>query len=164
MPSQGEVVLNPGGFCFAAEGTRIRTLLGSCISITLWHPQRRIGGMCHYMNPSRSQPVGPHDLDGRYADEAMQLFGNALDRTGTRPQEYEVKMFGGGTQFSTAGGSALDVCRDSVTAGLHLLDRYGYTLSARHLGGAGFRRVDLDLATGQVGLTYARNHVDEGAA
>ncbi len=45
------VVLRPGDFHFGGGHTRISTLLGSCVSITLWHPRRLIGGMCHYMMP-----------------------------------------------------------------------------------------------------------------
>ena len=67
-----EVFLQPGGFYFGGGRTRISTLLGSCISITLWHPARRIGGMCHFMLPTRGQPAGA-PLDGRYADEALAL-------------------------------------------------------------------------------------------
>ena len=49
-----------------------RTLLGSCVSISLWHPRRKIGGMCHYMLPSRGgcEASAP---DGRYADEVIAL-------------------------------------------------------------------------------------------
>ena len=68
-----DVFLQPGDFHFGAGRTRISTLLGSCISITLWHPARLIGGMCHFMLPTRGLPGGV-PLDGRYADEALALF------------------------------------------------------------------------------------------
>ena len=68
-----DVFLQPGDFHFGAGRTRISTLLGSCISITLWHPARLIGGMCHFMLPSRGLPAGV-PLDGRYADEALAMF------------------------------------------------------------------------------------------
>jgi chemotaxis protein CheD len=35
----------------------IRTVLGSCVSITLWHPVKRVGGMCHFLLPTRGVPV-----------------------------------------------------------------------------------------------------------
>jgi len=37
------VVLAAGDFHFGGGRTRISTLLGSCVSLTLWHPRRRIG-------------------------------------------------------------------------------------------------------------------------
>ena len=48
-----EIFLQPGDFYFGDKDTRIRTILGSCVSITLWHPTRLIGGMCHFLLPFR---------------------------------------------------------------------------------------------------------------
>src|SRR6266568_1228811 len=90
-----EVFLQPGEFYFGDEKTRIRTLLGSCVAIVLWHPHLRIGGMCHYMLPRR--PQGPSDspMDGRYAEDAMRMFMHELELSRTVPGEYHVKLFGG---------------------------------------------------------------------
>ena len=80
------VFLRPGEFSFAADRLRISTLLRSCVSIVLWHPQRRHGGMSHYLLPSRKHAGTA--LDGRYADEAMLMFVRALKHYGTHPSEY----------------------------------------------------------------------------
>ena len=48
-----EIFIRPGEFYFGDGNTRIRTILGSCVAVTLWHPERHIGGMCHYMLPRR---------------------------------------------------------------------------------------------------------------
>ena len=93
-----EVFLMPGDFYFGDVDTRIRTILGSCVSITMWHPTRLIGGMCHYMLPSRTaKGSGVHD--GRYAEDAMQLFLQEIKSAGTRPCEYSVMLFGAGNMF-----------------------------------------------------------------
>ena len=56
----------------SVAATRISTLLGSCVSITLWHRAKRIGGMCHYMMPSAIvETAAP--LDGRYAGRSLAL-------------------------------------------------------------------------------------------
>ena len=67
--------------------TSLRTLLGSCIAITIWHPGRRIGGMCHFLLPSRARRPGDA-LDGRYGDEAMEAMMDLLKLTQTKPSEY----------------------------------------------------------------------------
>ena len=66
-----EIMLQPGEFFFGQDDTIIRTHLGSCVAITMWHPEQKRGGMCHYMLPSRARSDDP--LDGRYADEAIQF-------------------------------------------------------------------------------------------
>ena len=49
-----EYFLHPGEFQFTDDpDTRFRTLLGSCVAMTLYHPKRRIGGMSHYLLPTR---------------------------------------------------------------------------------------------------------------
>ena len=157
MASVVEVVLNPGEFCFGGADTRIHTLLGSCVSITLWHPRRRIGGMCHYMLPTRRLPAQAGRLDGRYADHAVRMFLHEIGRQGTRPSEYVARMFGGGNQFppTQRHGRAPNVARDNIEAGLALLDLHGFHLAETHLGGRGARRLSFDVATGDVTLHAA---------
>lgn len=164
MVDRDEVFLTPGEFHFAGGDLRIRTLLGSCVSITLWHPGLRVGGMCHYMLPSRRgyQSGRLGKPDGRYADEAILLFLQELESRGTRPEEYVAKMFGGGNQFpGTTTSAALDISQSNVTAGLRLLQQHRFVLTRQHIGGTGFRRLSLDVATGEVRLIHI-DQVDVG--
>ncbi|MDD3352368.1 chemotaxis protein CheD [Zoogloea sp.] len=150
-----EVFLQPGGFHFGGGRTRISTLLGSCISITLWHPRRLIGGMCHYMLPSRSRSPGA-PLDGRYADEALALFDRELEGVGCRPGEFEVKVFGGGNMLSATGQTprVMDIARRNVDSAHALLAHHGYNPSVTHCGGKGHRKLIFDLWTGHVWLAH----------
>ena len=43
--------LQPGELIFGRGRGTIQTLLGSCVAVTLWHPQRRLSGMCHFVLP-----------------------------------------------------------------------------------------------------------------
>lgn len=160
MANLVEVVLNPGDFHFGGSDTRIHTLLGSCVSVTLWHPRLLVGGMCHYMLPHRRLPSTRRGLDGRYADHAIRMFLHAIERHGTRPSEYVARMYGGGNQFPPyQRGRAPDVARDNIAAGLTLLQRYGFHLARTDLGGTGPRRLSFDIATGDVALTSAAGAV-----
>ncbi|WP_143232376.1 chemotaxis protein CheD [Actinoplanes regularis] len=150
------MVLNPGDFYFGGTDTHIHTLLGSCVSVTLWHPLLRVGGMCHYMLPHRRIPAAQHGLDGRYADHAIRMFLDAIERVGTKPREYVAQLYGGGNQFPhLQRGRAPNVAKDNITAGLSLLDRFGFRLAHTDLGGTGPRRLSFTVATGEVTLTSA---------
>ena len=158
MANVVEVVLNPGDFYFGGHDTRIHTLLGSCVSVTLWHPRLLVGGMCHYMLAHRRIPAARRGLDGRYADHAIRMFLNEIERTGTRPGESVAHLYGGGNQFPPfQRGRAPDVARDNIEAGLTLLDRFGFRLARTDLGGTGPRRLTFEIATGEVALTSAAN-------
>lgn len=145
-----EVFLRPGEFYFGEHNTRIRTLLGSCVSIIVWHPLRRIGGMCHYMLPSRGgRRTGP--LDGRYAEDAVELFLQAMRARGTHPSEYQVKLVGGGNMFvHAAPGQAVTVADRNIEAGRRLLRRHGFRVHAEAVGEAGHRQIIFELWNGHV--------------
>lgn len=150
-----DIFLQPGDWYFGRGETRIRTLLGSCVAITLWHPQHQLGGMCHYMLPSRSG-MRRQAEDGRYADEAFALLCREIDKTGTRIEDYEVKLFGGGNMFP-GGGRCLreHVGSKNAVAGQRLLDQRGVNCKVADLGGVGHRTVLFDLWSGHVWVRRA---------
>jgi chemotaxis protein CheD len=153
-PDVLEIFLQPGEFYFGEELTRIRTMLGSCIAIALWHPRLHIGGMCHYMLPHRPQRREGESIDGRYADEAMQLFICELRRSRTHPGEYRAKLFGGGAMLDASGprGQHADIPGRNMAAAVQLLALHGFEVHAQDIGGRGHRNVILDLWTGAVWL------------
>lgn len=158
---ESSVFLRPGEFYFGRAPCQIKTLLGSCVAITLWHPRHKIGGMCHYMltNPA-PQRKRKGILDGRYAEDAVQLFLNALVQTGTRPQEYQVKVFGGGNMFPhiLKSGQNNNISEKNVEVADNLLKSNGFSVQASHLGGAGYRRIVFDISSGVVQVFHQPYH------
>lgn len=149
-----EIFLQPGEIWFGDEHTRIRTLLGSCVAITLWHPGRKIGGMCHFMLPNRGACRGKPSLNGRYGDEALQMLLNEIRSQHGDPTAFEAKLFGGGYMFSGPHASVDDapaeVQKRNIDAGRALLAQHGIRLKAHHLGGDGHRQVIFDVWSGYV--------------
>jgi chemotaxis protein CheD len=146
-----DIHLNPGDYHFGGPDTRIHTVLGSCVSITMWHAGLRVGGMCHYLLPGPGPQDEPHN--GRYADGAIRRFLHDVRRVRTSPPQYEVKMFGGGQQFPhLIVPEALDVANHNIAAGVSLLEDLGFAISVRELGGTGARRLIFDVGTGTVWL------------
>jgi chemotaxis protein CheD len=147
-----EIFLQPGDVYFGDSDERIRTLLGSCVSITAWHPRLRIGGMCHYMLAKRGGP-GAAGLDGKYAEDAGLWFLGEFARNHSNPRDYEFKIFGGGEMFATGNGRR-SVGRANVQHGLEMLERAGCRVVARHLGGSGHRTLVFDIETGEVWMRH----------
>ena len=149
-----EVYLKPGDFCFGDGQLRITTLLGSCISIILWHPLLAHGGMCHYMLPARRGAyVKP---DGKYGNEAMELFMLELKKRRTVPRQYEVKVYGGGNMFGSS-SNGMDVGRRNIEMAHELLNHHGFNVVDDHVGKFGHRKVAFDVWSGEVRLI----HVDQ---
>lgn len=152
-----EVYLKPGDFCFGEGKLRITTVLGSCVSIILWHPLLVHGGMCHYMLPTRHAPYTMPE--GKYGDEAMELFMRELRKRRTVPGQYQVRLYGGGNMFN-AQGTGVDIGQLNIQMGHDLLNQYGFTLLDDHVGMSGRRRIAFDVWSGEVRLV----HIDQNKA
>jgi chemotaxis protein CheD len=152
-----DIFLQPGEIFFGDNSTRIRTILGSCVSITFWHPTKLIGGMTHIMLPARRKRnlIGAQFLDGKYADEAVRLMLNEIECAGTHPREYQVKLFGGGDMFSKNTSSDQNhIGIKNTLAATELLNQYGFSLHAKHFGGLGHRSIIFDIWSGYVWVRH----------
>ncbi|MCG6202087.1 hypothetical protein [Psychromonas antarctica] len=162
-----DIFLQPGDFYFGGKEMRISTLLGSCVAITIWHPQRLIGGMCHYMLPTPQFRKDPLQLDGKYAEDAMAMFLREIKEAGTVPSEYQTKIFGGGNMFSKISSNphctpnhstCIDshscknvACKNALIAP-YLLQKQGFSIKNKDLGGIQHRKVIFEIWSGDVWL------------
>lgn len=155
-----EVYVSPGEFRFAGTGARFHTLLGSCVSITLWHPRLYIGGICHFLLPARVTPIARGKLDGRYADDSIQLFLGEIKKRKTRPEDYLAKVFGGSNMFPLhRKEGCIDVGWRNIEAARGLLARSGFRIVAEDVGGNTHRRLIFDLADGNVWIKQDKKSV-----
>ena len=160
-----DVLLHTGEFYFGGGRLRLRTLLGSCVAITVWHPGLLIGGMCHYMLPAPvildPARMGPK---GMYASGAIELFLAEMRARATVPADYVVKMFGGGNMFPDHAMSSQCAepcqtttriaCRNvpckNVLTGRDLLGQHEFVVECEDIGGAGGRSILFEVWTGDV--------------
>jgi chemotaxis protein CheD len=147
-----DIYLLPGQFCCGVEGVRVRTLLGSCVAMSFWHPLRRVGAMCHFLLPARIVEGGGAP-DGRYGDEAVAAVLAWIAAAGCLPSEFEVKLVGGGNMFPASAGQA-PVGDRNLQAAQELARLHGFSCVASHLGGAGHREVVFDVRTGEVAVWH----------
>jgi chemotaxis protein CheD len=157
MPQQ-DVFLNAGEFFFRAADTapppdiRVRTLLGSCVSIVLWHPVLG-AGMSHSVLPVRSSTQGP--LDGNHCEGAVALFLRELRRRGTPPALFQAFLVGGARMsIGVRNGNKASVGERNVDASRTLLLAAGFAIAGEHVGGSGPRRLTMQLQTGRIEVLY----------
>lgn len=164
MPEPGRpdfghtIVLGAGELFFGQAPAIVHTLLGSCVAITLWHPRLRCGGMCHYLLPRRADYVRNHHGRGHYGSDAIAFFLEQARRAGCRPADFHVKIFGGGQMFDDlpAKESPVDVASNNVEIGLALLGEGGFVVRAADTGGVRYRKIFLDLESGDVWVQYGK--------
>lgn len=147
-----DIFLHPGDLHFGKAPMRISTLLGSCVSITVWHPEKHVGGMCHILLPERKRS-SPALRDARYANEAVELLVDELKLRGISPSTCQVKLFGGSNMFAANAKVTMDVGKRNVEAARHALACHGFSVLSEHVGGAAGRRLYFDLLGGHVLLS-----------
>ncbi len=160
--------VRPGEVRFGGAPAILSTLLGSCVAITMWHPARQQGGLCHYMLPTRPDGRRPpgSGLDGRYGDEALQLLLQAGLQAGCPPDQCEFKLFGGGRMYGCrqcAAGPCDAVHERNVEQALELATAHGLLVVAQHLGGDGHRQLIFELDGGAVWLRHVATPPQPGA-
>ena len=158
--AENKVVLHAGEYCFGTAGTHVHTLLGSCISITIWHPVLRIGGMCHFALASPEGRSLGSKLDPRYAEDCIKLFKRSVGRNGTQLKSYHIKIFGGGNMYNKHPYQGLDEIENqpigdkNVAAAATLLMDEGVEILVAHVGEFGYRRIVFDISTGDVWVRF----------
>ncbi len=147
-----EVYLLPGEYFVGDARYRIRTVLGSCVSITLWHRRLRIGAMSHFLLSERDGEAGEGEgLSGRYGRDAMALMVQQLKERGVPVLECEAKVFGGGTMFPGIEAGVLPgIGHRNGLAAEKLLAEYGIPVVSESLYGTGHRQILFDVSTGDV--------------
>jgi chemotaxis protein CheD len=149
-PNQIEIFLQPGEYFVGDAEYRIRTLLGSCVSIMLWHPQKHIGALSHFLLSNR----GAHaacELDARYGEDVMCLMLRDLKRLNVAASDCQGKIFGGGNMFPRqAKAGMLNVGQRNGETARQLLCAHGIPIVSESLFGLGHRQIIFDVRTGHV--------------
>lgn len=110
--------------------------------------------MCHFMLPGRLR--NHQCLDGRYADEALELLLRHAQANGTQALDYQVKLFGGGEMFPNQRHHlpTQNVASQNIRAALALAERHHPHLTAQDMGSTGYRTIMFDLWNGNVWVRH----------
>jgi chemotaxis protein CheD len=157
-PAISDLTLHPGELYVARTPAILRTILGSCVGVTLWSPRLGAGALCHGVLPraparllaALSDPEGP-----RFVDFSIRYLARQFDALGARRGELEVKVFGGADVLPLLSERA-----DRPTVGAlnreaaeAVLAEEGLIVTASDVGGKRGRKIHFDTATGEV-LVY----------
>ena len=106
------------------------------------------------MLPKNNRRQQHAHLDGRYADDAVQMFINEIKKYRTLPRDFDVKMFGGGNQFPSQNVGEVTVSDKNIELGRRLLSEHGFLVRTEHMGGVGHRNIMFDLWSGDVWVKH----------
>lgn len=117
----------------------VTTILGSCVAVCLHDPERRIGGMNHFLLP---QPVGGSLLGvadpQRYGIHAMEVLINGLMARGAERSRLKAHCYGGAQVVAGLG----DIGAENSAFARQFLATEGIAVTYEDLGGRLARRVE----------------------
>ena len=146
-----EVTLYLGDVHAACEPTLIKTLLGSCVSVCLYDPLRRVAGMNHFMLP---QSPGEDGASARFGVPAMENLIGALIDLGGSPRRFVAKVFGGAHVLDIEEPVAA-VTQQNIEFARSVLAAGGIPIVAEDVGGSVARHVHFHSDTGRVFIKRA---------
>lgn len=149
------VYLKAGEMHYTKEPTVVITVLGSCLSVTMYSPRHRIGGICHGLLPecAGKRGCGNGCLEGfRFVDCSIRRMIRLFDKAGVKRSELEVKCFGGAELFSRKieRPGLLSVGRQNILAAEKILQYEGLRIVKQDVGGARGRKLYFYTDTGEV--------------
>jgi len=132
--------------------------LGSCIGISMYDPQAKVGGLLHIMLPDSKQSRASEN-PAKFADTGLPLMLGDLLQLGASRSRLVAKMAGGAQMFAFA--NATDIMRvglRNAEAAKKILQELKIRLVAEDTGGTYGRTVQIDLETG----IYRVKTIDKG--
>jgi chemotaxis protein CheD len=147
------IFLQTGDCFFGVMPTLVTTVLGSCVAVTLFSPEKRMSAICHGFLPDsrEDRSAGREPQACRYVDTAVYNMLEAMDKLGARRSSLEVKIIGGATGLSAslAEGSNFRIGERNVNMARRILAAEGIKISKMDVGGNQGRKVLFLTHTGE---------------
>jgi chemotaxis protein CheD len=153
MTHRRRIYLGPAEWHLDERPARVITVVGSCVAVTVYHPRRRIGVLCHCMLPVGKTAARNAAQPAMYVDETIPAMLAWFERRGIDAGELEVKLFGG-ADMATLGGprSAPGVGWRNVEISRKIIGERGLRVAASDVGGSRGRKIVFLSDTGEVYL------------
>ena len=145
-----QVSIGIGDYFVSSEDVVIHTVLGSCVAVCLYDPEKKIGGMNHILMPFNPD-INKYDASARYGINAMELLINAIMRLGGNRKKMVAKTFGGANLLMALSRKNA-VGEKNVAFVIDFLRAEKIKILSRDFGGHDSRKIFFRIATGEVFL------------
>ena len=156
------ITLHAGELLFGKGNKTVSTILGSCVSVTLFHPTLKYSGICHFALPHAKQADDANE-NPRYADACFHLFQQHAKNHNVSLHEFTANIIGGGNMLDDAANRLIDsIGHDTVGArnartALELATKYKLNINEVDVGEFGYRKLSFNTATGELTVTFTPN-------
>jgi len=151
--AQQRLYLKPGKLCISNKPVTVQTVLGSCVSLTVFDPANKRGAISHAMLPGG---IGAKDF--RYVDCSLLYMLKRMTEQGVPRKKLIIKLFGGASvmasfQRSTAQQKTPSVGAQNLKSVYLFLQQHSLHLAAQDVGGEQGRKLFFAANTGEIWLS-----------
>ena len=133
--------------------------LGSCLGITVYDPELKIGALVHCLLPSaKKHPEKGESKPSMYVDTGMMDLMQKMKSHGSEIDRLVIKVAGGANPIDKTG--MFKVGERNHTMLRRILWKNGLFTAAEDVGGTKPRTISLDIETGLVLVRSDRNEVE----
>jgi chemotaxis protein CheD len=147
------VTIYPCEFFSTTGDELISTVLGSCISVTLFDERNGFGGMNHFMYANTLHNIDDEpDMRGRYGEYAVKLLLEDMMKKGADRSALKAKIFGGSNVFNLPPDAGIQVGDMNIHFAFDYLKKENIPVIASDTGGIFPRKIYFDPKTSKVWL------------
>jgi chemotaxis protein CheD len=152
-----EYYLYPSAIFAHRDPHRVTTVLGSCVSVCLWDPVLKIGGINHYMLPLWN---GEGLASPKFGNIAISKLIEKMLLFGSSQRDLKAKIFGGGTVLRSPRG-ILNVGERNISYARDALREEGIPIIGSDVGGSRGRKIIYNTGNGSVMMKKLKSQIDD---
>jgi chemotaxis protein CheD len=159
------VYLKPAELFVAKQPAIVTTVLGSCVSVTLFHQRSGLAAICHAPLPQcrkKQDCTDCHAEKYKYVACVVPEMIQRIARHCIQTVDIEVKLFGGAEMFANNNINP-SVGRQNVESAIRIIAAQGLRVKRANVGGLAGRKIFFYTHTGQVfmkQLNKTDNYID----
>lgn len=145
--------LHGGDVLVCSTPTKLTTILGSCISVCLYDPKKRIGGMNHFLFPLPNEGEKENKKTGQFAMNALLVDMKLL---GSIPWDLQAKVYGG-ARLTNGTTSVFSSGKANLEYAQKFLAERDIPIISQDTGGSWGRKIQFDTDSGVVLVNYLKH-------
>jgi chemotaxis protein CheD len=133
--------------------------VGSCVVISIYDRENKVGGLAHAMLPTRKHKSDndeeaeeidyePGNKSSKYADESVDNLVKGMKKKGANLDNMVAKLVGGASMFKKLTGNSHNIGMKNIESARTRLDELGIKIENEDTGGSSGKLVELHLVNG----------------
>ena len=156
-----DVVVDIADFQVSADARAdlVTYSLGSCVGVSIWDPEAKVGGMLHYMLPeSAISPEKAKLNPAMFGDTGIPALFRAAYELGAVKKRLIVKVAGGSSLLDDNG--TFNIGKRNYILLRKIFWKNGVLIDAEDVGGAVSRTMRLSIGSGRVSIKNRNREVE----